>query len=303
MLSYISGKIKGKYVLSAGKSVRRKLSECTTYGLGGAAEIYYPENILQARAAYDRITARGHRPIILGNGSNVLASDAGTETPIICTKGMRGIYVSGTNEITCLAGTMVGELVRYCISQGKGGVEYLAGIPATIGGLACMNGGAGGKFISENIISVRLYVGKTVILDNKSCQFSYKHSTMRDINAFITDVTLKIYPSDSRLITEKVRARLAQRGNLPTGRSCGCVFKNPSGNYAARLIEGAGLKGLRLGGANVSTKHANFILNSGGRARDVRTLIAVVRAAVFQKYGVRLQEEVVYIGDFNDSDG
>lgn len=276
---------------------RVKLSRCTTYGLGGEAEIYYPDNLCKAKLIFDKLNENG-RAFVLGNGSDVLASDGKIKEPIICTKKLRGIVRVAEDKIFCLAGTSVGALLAYCKRRNLGGLEYLVNIPATIGGIAYMNGGAGGKYISDNVLSVKVYNGNIVTLDNKDCNYTYKHSTMRDINAIILSILLKVYPSTRQKIEERLSAYSARRAHLPTGRSCGCVFKNPQGDYAARLIEMAGMKGQSCGGAYVSPVHANFIISDGGSAEDVCKLIELVREAVWRKFGVLLENEVVLLGDF-----
>ena len=242
--------------------------------------------------------SHGAPPLVLGNGSDILAADGGCMREIICTKKLTGIVRVADDRLFCLAGTKVSTLLNYCRLRGLGGLEYLVNIPATIGGIAYMNGGAAGKYIGENVVSVTLYNGKTVKLSNYACHYSYKHSTMRDINAIILSILLKVYPSTRQEIEERLSAYSARRAHLPTGRSCGCVFKNPQGDYAARLIEMAGMKGQSCGGAYVSPVHANFIISDGGSAEDVCKLIELVREAVWRKFGVLLENEVVLLGDF-----
>ena len=281
------------------KAEEKLLKELTTYRLGGKALVYFPENLYEAKSVYSEILSRGRLPLILGNGSNVLASDSGCcNDEIICTKRLTGIVRVAKDKLFCLSGTMVSSLMNYCRLHGLSGLEYLVNIPATIGGIACMNGGAAGKYISENVISVAIFNGKTVKFSNYGCHYNYKYSTMRDINAIILSILLKVEPSTSVQVEEKIKAFAERRSNLPKGKSCGCVFKNPAGDYAARLIELSGLKGKRLGGAFVSPKHANFIINDGNCAEDVRGLIALVKSEVKNKFGVNLEEEVVYLGDF-----
>lgn len=276
----------------------RQLKELTTYGLGGRAEIYFPENLYEAKRAYSVALSHGAPPLVLGNGSDILAADGGCMREIICTKKLTGIVRVADDRLFCLAGTKVSTLLNYCRLRGLGGLEYLVNIPATIGGIAYMNGGAAGKYIGENVVSVTLYNGKTVKLCNYACHYSYKHSTMRDINALILSILLKVDVSEQSVVEERIKEFSRRRRNLPKGKSCGCVFKNPAGDYAARLIEKAGLKGRRIGGAFVSDEHANFIINDGGSASDVFRLISLVREEVKLRFGVTLEEEVIYFGDF-----
>ena len=166
-----------------------------------------------------------------------------------------------------------------------------------------MNAGVSGEAIGNNIVNVHIFDGKSTVLSNENCNFGYRCSTMRDINALILSIILKTHKSSKSSIENRLTYYIERRCGLPSGKSCGCVFKNPEGNSAGRLVEAAGLKGLRIGNAEVSNKHANFIINHGASAADVRRLIMLVKERVFEKFGIILEEEVVYIGDFNDFNG
>lgn len=273
-------------------------SDHTTYGLGGSAlGAFFPESEEELYKIYDELKSSGEKFIILGNGSNVLASDKGFDGYVISTKHLSGIRRT-SNGYFCLAGTTVKYILNYCIMHGVGGVEYLSGIPATAGGLAYMNGGAHKKYVSDNIASVRFYDGKITELSQKECNFGYKHSTMRDVNGAISGITLDLQPQKAAITRQKIGAYLSERAMQPAGKSCGCVFKNPEGLSAGKLIEEAGLKGKMQGGAKVSEKHANFIICDGGSASDVYRLIDIVKSRVRAFCGVELEEEVVYIGEF-----
>ena len=271
----------------------------TTYACGGNAEIaYFPNSVIQAVEVYDYLIKTGKKFITLGNGSNVLASDKDFDGVVLSTKHLRGVSQSGQNTIFCYAGTKVSELLKFCVDYGFGGLEYLAGIPATVGGLVFMNGGAGGLYIGDNIVNVLLYNGSISNFSNKKCNFGYKYSIMRDINSLILGVELRIYTQNSQKVREKISLYLERRKFHPKGASCGCVFKNVGKLSAGKLIDDCGLKGLRCGGAYVSESHANFLINDGGQASDVYNLINTVKQKVFEKTGLTLEEEVVYIGDF-----
>lgn len=271
----------------------------TTYSCGGKANVaYFPESIKQAANVYDFLNRSGTKFVTLGNGSNVLASDKNFDGAVLSTKHLKGISQIGVDTIFCYAGTTVSELLKFCTDYGFGGLEYLAGIPATIGGLALMNGGAGGFYLGDNIVNVLLYNGSIRIFSNKKCNFGYKYSIMRDINSLILGVELKIYPQSSEKVHENILLYLNYRKRLPKGASCGCVFKNVGKMSAGKLIEDSGLKGLTCGCACVSYEHANFLINNGGCAADVYSLINSVKRKVFERTGIMLEEEVVYIGGF-----
>ena len=177
-------------------------------------------------------------------------------------------------------------------------LEYLAGIPATIGGVAYMNAGARGRSISENIVYVRIFDGMFRNLTAEECNFTYKHSTMRDINCVICAVCLAFSRSTSEKVGLAIKESLIFRSALPRGRSCGCVFKNRRGVSAGKIIEAAEMGGVKFGSAQVSPVHANFIISSGSRSQDVYSLIKRVKCTVRRRMGLQLEEEVCYIGDF-----
>ena len=271
----------------------------TTYACGGYAGIaYFPESIKQATTVYDYLDKNNVRFMALGCGSNVLASDKGFDGAVISTRHLSGVSQVGENSIFCYAGTTVAELLKFCSDSGFGGLEYLAGIPATVGGLALMNGGAGGFYIGDNVVNVLLYNGTIHSFSNKKCNFGYKYSIMRDIKCLILGVELKIYPQTGEKVRENISLYLNNRKRLPKGASCGCVFKNQGNISAGKLIDESGLKGLTCGRACVSKEHANFLINNGGCSADVYVLIDLVKKKVFERTGIKLEEEVVYIGDF-----
>ncbi|MDE6691367.1 MAG: UDP-N-acetylmuramate dehydrogenase [Clostridia bacterium] len=281
-----------------------KFSENTTYGLGGnAIAAYQPKTVYEAKIAFDRLTSNGIPFEILGNGSNVLVSDKGIGGAVISTNNLRGIIRLDKNRLLCLAGTRTGELLAYCKKHSLGGLEYLYGIPASLGGAVFMNAGVNGAAIGKNVECVRIYDGKSRVLTREMCNFAYRHSTMRDIKALILSIIVNVCDSSSEEIEERLTFYKQRRSHLPKGKSCGCVFKNPDGVSAGYLIDNAGLKGFRVGGAYVSDRHASFIINDGGSASDVKALIDIVKSKVLDKFGILLNEEVVYIGEFNDFNG
>ena len=273
----------------------------TTYGLGGEARCaYFPKTLKQAVCVYDYLKSSGVDFFAMGCGSNLLVSDGGYNGAVIVTTRMKGVYRTARDKIFCRAGTTVGSLLQYCKTRGFSGLEYLASIPATFGGITCMNGGAAGKFIGDDITYVKFYDGKIRLISKENCKFGYKYSTMRDINGLILGAEVKITPETPAEVEEKISHYSALRSRQPRGRSCGCVFKNPPKCSAGKLIEAAGFKGFSIGGAKVSEAHANFIINDGGTAADVRALIKKIKTDIFSAFGVLLEEEVVYIGEFDD---
>lgn len=280
------------------------LSKNTTYGLGGKCRAaFFPATEEETVKVFKELKSSGEKFFVLGKGSNVLAADSFYDGYVICTSKLKGIYLTGENRLTCLSGTTVHELNNFCRKNGFSGLEFLSGIPASVGGLTMMNGGAVKKYISDVCDSVTVYTDKMQVLSQKSCNFSYKHSIMRDINCIILSTTFVVENSTAAEVSKNIGKSLQARLGLPHGKSCGCVFKNPDGLSAGKLIEDCGLKGFKIGGARVSPEHANFIINSGGSADNIYRTIKFVKEKVFEKFGILLDEEVVYIGDFNDSYG
>lgn len=276
-------------------------SKNTTYGLGGQCKVaYFPKTEEEAINVFEGLKRQNEKFFVLGCGSNILASDKYFDGAVISTSNLKGIYK--TNDvISCLSGTTVAELLNFCKKNGLSGLEFLAGIPASVGGLTYMNAGAGGKCVADVLHSCTLYGGKLHNFSNKSCNFSYKYSTMRDINGIILSCSFKIEQSSPQLVADNISKYISARLSQPKGKSCGCVFKNPKGLSAGYLIEYCGLKGFAYGGARVSREHANFIINEAASALDVFKLIKFIKKTVLEITGVALEEEVVYIGDFNDT--
>ena len=284
-----------------GRKFDFNFSKNTSYGLGGLCKVaYFPETEEEAIRVFESLKEFNQKFFVLGCGSNVLASDKFFDGAIISTSKLKGIYRTECG-ITCLSGTTVAEVLDYCKKSGLSGLEFLAGIPASVGGITYMNAGAGGKFVSDVLKYCVVYNGNLHNLSNKLCNFGYKHSIMRDTDCIILSCLFKLTQSTPQQVSENINKYISARLAQPKGKSCGCVFKNPDGLSAGKLIEYCGLKGFAFGGARVSRDHANFIMNEGAQASDVYKLIKFVKKTVLQMTGVALEEEVVYIGDFNDS--
>lgn len=272
----------------------------TTICAGGDAPYaFYPRSAEEFCAAV-RILRESACPFaVLGRASNVLASDGGFDGIVLKTDNMVALQKT-EGGIFAECGVSVSALLAFAAKNGCGGLHFLAGIPASVGGAVFMNAGAGGAFIGGRIHSVTaLCGGETIVLPAAACGFSYKHSLFMDRPYYILGAQLSTERADRASVLRQAAAVLRQRRRLPRGKSMGCVFKNPEGASAGALIERAGLKGLRIGGAYVSCEHANFILNRGdATAAQIRRLIETVRDRVYAESGVRLEEEIRYIGEF-----
>ena len=272
--------------------------EHTTIGIGGDAPLgIYPASEEQFIAALRLLQEEGARYVILGNGSNVLASDGGFGGAVISTVRLDGVRVEG-ERVIAQCGAPVMKVLRIAAQQGLGGASFLEGIPATVGGAVFMNAGAGGRYIAERIESVKAYRGGVERICVGACKFSYKHSLFMEEGCAILSATLRCARVGAEQAQTSIMQARTARDCLPVGRSMGCVFQNPAGLSAGELIDRAGLKGVRCGAAYISERHANFIINGGGAtARQVRTLIEQMRAQVYRRFGIKLKEEIRTIGD------
>jgi UDP-N-acetylmuramate dehydrogenase len=280
------------------------LAQHTSWRVGGpAARLYRP-------ADRDDLVAflRGLGPdeplLWLGLGSNLLISDAGFPGTVIQTQGcLAEMGMLDAVRLRAQAGVSCAKAARFAARQGLVGIEFLAGIPGTIGGALAMNAGAWRGETWEHVALVRTVDRQGEIRERgpEDFEIGYRHVLVPEGEWFL-EVELTLVPGDTDAAQARIRALLERRAaTQPTGLpSCGSVFRNPPGDHAARLIEAAGLKGRRIGGAEVSPKHANFIINTGSAsAGDIAALIELVRAEVERTSGIRLIPEVRRIGELN----
>ncbi len=269
------------------------LANASTIGVGGkAAFAFKPKSLKELMRLVDAFDEDSVSFLVLGKMSNVLPPDGRLEKPIVLTTNLRELEFS--KGVFAEAGVTSGMFIKECAKHGKTGAEFLSGIPCTIGGAAYMNAGAGGKYLSDIVKRVLVYKQrKLCLIAKKNCGYEYKRSVFMENDAIILGVEFALDDAATEEILDNRKCILQGREWLPKGRSAGCIFKNPLGESAGKLIEGAGLKGLRVGGAVVSEIHANFIINDkGATAADVKKLIALIKNAVFAQYKVRLEEEI-----------
>jgi len=268
----------------------------TTFRIGGPAAIFIePPDEASFAMAYSR-AAQARAPIhILGGGSNVLVPDEGLEGVVISTRALNGSAAQVTGRcMRVRAGTSLAAAVRCAAELGLSGLEPLAGIPGTIGGAVVMNAGGLRGSIGEVVACVRCVDRDGNIFDRHSGDVRRQYRET-DIADPVVGVDLALNRETPEAVAERTRNVLAGRHQAQphSQPSAGCFFKNPERDSAGRLIESAGLKGRRHGGAMVSETHANFILNTGGAtAGNVMSLAEIVRAAVCDKFGVCLENEV-----------
>jgi UDP-N-acetylmuramate dehydrogenase len=293
-IAEIKGTFKGKVLLN------ERLAPYTTFRIGGVAD-YYLEPI-DAKDLLNIIKYLNGKSVpyyVMGNGSNVLISDEGIrgavfnlEAGFSYLKHEKGMVISG-------AGAKIAKFVDFCIQNSYAGVEMLAGIPATIGGAVIMNAGAYGGEISTYVDNVTVIKKEVIVtLKKQDCGFIYRNSNLK--STVVIEAVFKLPAGDPEEVS-RVRKELLLKRNeqqpveIP---NAGCIFKNPAGSFAAKLIEDCGLKGSAYGGAMVSPKHSNFIVNYNNRAtaQDVIELIKIVRQKVKAQTGIWLELEVKLVG-------
>jgi UDP-N-acetylmuramate dehydrogenase len=278
------------------------LARHTSWRVGGPARRFYRP----ADAADLALFLRGLDPeeplLWLGLGSNLLVGDAGFDGTVIQTQGcFTALERIGERRVRAEAGVSCAKAARFAARAGLAGCEFLAGIPGTMGGALAMNAGAYGGETWQWVGAVSTIDRRGVIRRRAQREFAIGY---RNVQAppgeWFLDTELQLVPGDPQASLERIRELLERRGRTqPIGLpSCGSVFRNPPGDHAARLIEAAGLKGQRIGGAQVSEKHANFIINTGdATAADIRALIALVQSEVERTSGIRLMPEVHRVGE------
>lgn len=272
------------------------LAKHSYIGCGGIAPgVFYPSSAEELASLLKKLKQDGVAYYVLGNLSNVLPSDSGTEKVIIRLQKMNGIFCS--EGVFAYAGAVSGAFLRACKAAGLSGGEFLYGIPCTIGGALYMNAGASGRYISEIVESVLVCRdGELRLLSLQECAYAYKDSAFMKNGDVIVGGSFRLKKASLAEIEREMQYYAQKRAHLPKGKSMGCTFKNPIGAYAGDLIERCGLKGFQIGGARISQTHANFIINENqGTAKDVRAIIETIKASVKEKFGVELQEEIRYL--------
>lgn len=277
------------------------MSRHTSWKIGGPAERMYTPADIEDLALFLSGLPESEPLMFIGLGSNLLVRDGGIEGTVISFKGsLATIELLTGSRISAGAGVSCAKLSRFCHRNNLLGGEFFAGIPGLLGGALAMNAGAfGGEAWSvvETVTTIDR-VGNIYTRNKDDYQVDYR-SVKGHENEWFVSATMHLQPGDGEQAAQQVKQLLKQRSETqPTGLpSCGSVFKNPPGDYAARLIEASGLKGFRIGDAVVSEKHANFIINAGqAKAADVEALMQYIQQTVKEKYNVQLQSEVRIVG-------
>lgn len=282
-------------------SVNEPLARYTTWRVGGAAKQFYRPADKSDLAEFIAQLPEGEPLLWLGLGSNLLVRDGGFSGTVIAMQGRLSEIEIDQGRVHVGAGAACAKVARECARAGLTGASFLAGIPGTMGGALAMNAGAFGGETWEQVIEVEV-VNRTGLLQTRTADeyvVGYRY-VERPAEEWFVGCTLALPQGDAVKEQAAIRALLDKRAaSQPTGKpSGGSTFRNPEGDYAARLIEACGLKGYRVGGAEVSQKHANFVLNADdASAADIEQLIEYLQVEVERQQGVHLQTEVHVVGE------
>jgi UDP-N-acetylmuramate dehydrogenase len=287
------------------------LARYTSARLGGLADVLVRVNSIEELAeAVSTLWAHGISFTILGGGSNMLVSDAGVREVVILNRA-RAIRFDENGfppMVWAESGANFGALARQAGQKGLSGLEWAGGIPGTLGGAVIGNAGAHGSDLAGNLMMAEILHQKEgqVYWTAEDLQLGYRSSRLKQNlgEAVVLAAQLRLAQGDHAQIKARMAEYLSyRRKTQPPGASMGSMFKNPQGDYAGRLIEAAGLKGLQVGGAQISDLHGNFFINHGtATARDVYGLIRTAQQTVKAQFGVQLELEIVLIGDWTEED-
>ncbi len=278
------------------------LAKYTSWRVGGPAQqLYIPENKADL---IEFIASLPHNEPLywMGLGSNLLVRDGGIRGTVINTRGrLKEMYLRDSNRVYVEAGVPCAHVARFCSDLGLTGAEFLAGIPGTMGGALKMNAGAFGGETWSIVERVEMINPQGEVTERDHQEFEVAYRSVKGLeNEWFLSTQLKLTKGNSEASQQHIKSLLEKRNaSQPTNKpTCGSVFKNPPGDYAARLIEACGLKGFAIGGAVISEKHANFIENRGNASSDdIENLIEHIQTQVQTQFGISLQTEVCRVGD------
>lgn len=290
-----------KKIVGEGNFGFEPMSRHTSFRIGGECAVASPESAETTVELMGLVREKGIPYFVLGNGTNVLCADGGWDGLVIKTKGLAKIEAS-ENRIVAGGGAILSRVATSAALNGLSGLEFAHGIPGTVGGAVAMNAGAYGGEMSSCVVRslCLLPCGELVTLNGDGHRFAYRRSAVTEIpGTVVLESEMVLTPGKRDEIEEKMRELAARRRasqplELP---SAGSVFKRPEGHFVGAMVQECGLKGRTVGGAQVSPKHAGFIVNVGGAtAKDVLELIEIIRTEVFGKFGVELECEIRPLG-------
>ena len=278
------------------------LAAHTTMRVGGPADVFFlPDSAAQVRQALEIARELGLPALLMGNGSNLIARDGGVRGLVVCLgERFARVEIDG-EELRAQAGASLARVASMAQEAGLAGLEFAAGIPGTLGGGVAMNAGAYGGQLSDVLIEACVLLdGEEVILSREALEMGYRVTLPLKRGLPVLWARFRLTRDDPAAILARMKELNARRREKQplSFPSAGSTFKRPEGHFAGALIEAAGLKGLTIGGAQVSEKHAGFVVNRGGAtAGDVLSLIAEVQRRVYAHAGVRLEMEVRVVGE------
>jgi UDP-N-acetylmuramate dehydrogenase len=275
----------------------------TTWRVGGPADVFVvPHSLEELAGALQAAAELGMPWTVIGRGSNLLVLDGGIRGLVLkLAEPLAHITIDG-NRLVAGAGRSFVSAAHVAIRHGLSGLEFATGIPGSVGGAVMMNAGAHGGEVKDVLVWADVMDGAGQIrrMSNEDLRFAYRYSILKDQPGVVVAACFALRPGDRDEMLARVRAWSQRRASTqPLSQpNCGSVFRNPPGTYAGRLIEAAGLKGLRRGDAQISPKHANFIVNLGhARACDILWLIRRVQETVREQFGIELETEVRIMGE------
>lgn len=281
------------------------LAPCTSARIGGPADIVVTVDSVAALARVVKFLWKNELQfIVIGGGSNILVSDKGVRGVVVMNRAKKVTFHPGDQpSVTAESGVVFSNLANRCASKGLGGIEWAAAVPGTIGGAVYGNAGAFGGDVAGSLLSTEL------LTENGREKFSveqmgygYRASVLKrgELKAIVLSAELSLANSTKEDATVKIQQFSAHRKTTqPPGASMGSMFKNPPGDYAGRLIEVSGLKGTRVGNAEISPVHGNFFVNHGAtRAEDIRKLVQLAQKTVKEKQGIDLELEIEMVGEW-----
>lgn len=294
-----------KYIPQMKVIAEEPMSRHTTFRIGGPAKrMAFPSDSALMVLLVNFAMECGTKPLIIGNGSNLLVPDEGLDRLVIDTSAYMNKAQLGNepNTITAEAGATLAKTADFACKAGLSGLEFAHGIPGTVGGGVCMNAGAYGGEMKQVLTCVRILFPEEGVktLTNEELKLGYRHSILSECpEAVVLSATMRLCPDKEKTIRDTMRELMRKRkGSQPLEwPSAGSTFKRPEGYFAGTLIDQCGLKGLTVGGAQVSEKHAGFLINRGGASfADMTELISQVQQRVFEQTGVHLEPEVKIVG-------
>ena len=277
------------------------LSGHTSLKVGGPADLFViPADLADLQALLSMLAEKDIPWLVIGGGYNLLVLDGGFRGAVISLRDLSGLKFLDGNRILAEAGVTTGALVRCMKDKGLTGLEFLSGIPGTVGGALHMNAGANGEAILESVASLAtIRGGELTVTDRSGLDFGYRRLALAP-GEIIISAQLQVEEGKAPEIEGRIALFLAHRRNAQgVGYpSAGSFFKNPEGKHAWRLIDEAGLRGYRVGGAQVAEAHTNFLVNRGGaRADDFIELCGIIKMRVKEMSGITLEEEVLIVGE------